>query len=244
MRQPHSSALWRTYSCLIYLDDVIVHASTFERELERLRLVLSRLRAANLKLNPKKCKLFRYKVRFLGHVVCAEGVTTNPDKIEAVKSWPVPRNAKEVRRFVGLCTYYRRFVRSFSDVARPLHELIEKGQSFEWTKACEDSFQQLKDALVSAPVLAYPRTTEPFLLDTDASNVGVGAVLSQVHDGEEKVIAYYSHALSRPERNYCITRRELLTPTSMEGSSLSELTTPRYNGCSLSRTQKDRWLGG
>ena len=122
----------------------------------------------------------------------------------------MPRNAKEVRRFLGLCTYYRRFIRSFPDVARPLHELTEKGQSFEWTKACEESFEQLKDALVSAPVLAYPRTTEPFLLDTDASNVGVGAVLSQVHDGEEKVIAYYSHALSRPERNYCTTRRELL----------------------------------
>ena len=116
--------------CLIYLDDVIVHYSTFERELERLRLVLSRLRAANLKLNPKKCELFRCKVRFLGHVVSCEGVTTDPGKIEAVKTWPVPRNAKEVRRFVGLCTYYRRFVRSFSDVARPLHELTEKGQSF------------------------------------------------------------------------------------------------------------------
>ena len=126
--------------CLIYLDDVIVHASTFERELERLRLVLSRLRAANLKLNPKKCKLFRCKVSFLGHVVCAEGVTTDSDKIEAVKTWPVPRNAKEVRRFVGLCTYYRRFVRSFSDVARPLHKLTEKGQSFERTKPCEESF--------------------------------------------------------------------------------------------------------
>ena len=196
--------------CLIYLDDVIVHGSTFEQELERLRLVFSRLRAANLKLNPKKCELFQRKVKLLGHVICAEGVTTDPDKVEAVKNWPVPRNAKEVRRFVGLCTYYRRFVQSFSDVARPLHELTEKGHLFQWTKACEDSFQQLKDALVSAPVLAYPRTKEPFVLDTDASNVGVGAVLSQVHDGEERVIAYYSHALSRPERNYCTTRRELL----------------------------------
>ena len=93
--------------CLIFLDDVIVHASTFERELERLRLVFSRLRAAKLKLNPKKCPLFQRKVRFLGHVVCAEGVTTDPDKVEAVKTWPVPRNAKDVRRFVGFCTHYR-----------------------------------------------------------------------------------------------------------------------------------------
>ena len=99
------------FRCLIYVDDVIVHASTFERELERLRLVFFRLRAANLKLNPKKCELFRHKVKFLGHVVCAEGVATDPDKVEAVKTWPVPRNAKEVRTFFGLCTYYRRFVR-------------------------------------------------------------------------------------------------------------------------------------
>ena len=122
----------------------------------------------------------------------------------------MPRNAKDVRRFVGLGTYYRRFVRSLSGVARPLHELTEKGQSFEWTKACEESFQQLKDTLVSAPVLTYLRTTEPFLPYTDASDVGVGAVLSQVHDGEERIIAYHSHALSRPERNYCTTRRERL----------------------------------
>ena len=115
--------------------------------------MFSRVREANLKLNSKRCKLFRRKVRFLGHVVCAEGVTTDPAKVEAVNTWPVPRNAKEVRRFVGLYTYYRRFVRSFSDVARPLHQLTKKDQSFEWTKACEESFQQLKDALVSAPVL-------------------------------------------------------------------------------------------
>ena len=122
---------------LIYLDDVIVHALTFERELERLRLVFSRLRAANLKLNPEKCELFRRKVRFLGHLVFAEGVTTDPDKVEAVETWPLSQNAKEVRKFVGLCTYYQRFVRSFSDAARPLHELTVKGQSFEWRKACK-----------------------------------------------------------------------------------------------------------
>ena len=164
--------------------------------------MFSRLRPANLKLNLKKCKLFQHKVRFLGHVVSAEGVSTDPDKVKGVKTWPVPRNAKEGRRFVGLCTYYGQFVRSFSDVARPLHELTEKGQSFEWTKACEESFQQHKDALVSAPLLTYPHITQPFLLDTDASNDNVGAVLSQVHDGEERVIAYYSHALSRPGHNY------------------------------------------
>ena len=95
--------------CLIYLDDIIVHAMTFDLELRRLRIVFSRLRAANLKLSPKKCELFRRQVKFLGHVVSNDGVTTDPDKVEAVHNWPVPHNAKDVRRFVGLCTYYRRF---------------------------------------------------------------------------------------------------------------------------------------
>ena len=113
-------------------------------------------------------------------------------------------------RFFGLCNYYRRCVCSFSDVARPLHQLCEKGRPFEWTKKCNDSFQQLKVALVSATVLAYPHSAEPFPLDTDASNVGIGAVLSQVHYGDERVIAYYSRALSKPQRNYCTTRRKLL----------------------------------
>ena len=183
---------------------------TFDLELRRLRPVFFRLWTANLKLSPKKCELFRRKVKFLGPVVCEDGVTTDPGKVKAVQNWPVPHNAKAVVRFVGLCNYYRRCVCSFSDVARPLHQLCEKGQPFEGTKKCNDSFQQLKAALVSATVLAYPHSAEPFLLDTDASNVGIGAVLSQVHYGDERVIAYYSRAPSKPQRNFCTTRRKLL----------------------------------
>ena len=119
--------------CLIYLDDIIFHAMTFDLELRRLRPVFFRLWTANLKLSPKKCELFRRKVKFLGPVVCEDGVTTDPDKVKAVQNWPVPHNAKAVVRFVGLCNYYRRCVCSFSDVARPLHQLCEKGQPFEGT---------------------------------------------------------------------------------------------------------------
>ena len=167
--------------CLIYLDDIIVHAMTFDLELRRLRLMFSRLRAANLRLSPKKCELFPRKIKFF---------VTDRDKEEAVQNWPVPHDAKDVRRFDGVCTFDRRFVRSFSNVARPLRQLCEIGHPFKWTKECNDSFQQLKAALESSPVLVYPESAVPFLLDTDASNVGIGAVLSQVHNGEERVIAY------------------------------------------------------
>lgn len=196
--------------CLVYLDDMIAHAKTFELELQRLTHIFSRLRAANLKLNPKKFELFRRRVKFLGHVVREEGVATDPEKVEVVTKWPLSQDVKDVRSFLGLCTYYRRFVPPFADVAHPLDKLTEKGQPFMWTKECDSSFHRLKEARASTPVLAYPESEEPFMLDTDASNVGIGAVLSQVHQGDERVIAYYSQALSKPERNYCITRRELL----------------------------------
>ena len=139
-----------------------------------------------------------------------QGVSTDPKKVEAVRSWPVPQSPKDVRSFLGLCSYYRRFVRSFSEIAKPLQRLTEKGQRFQWTPECQEAFHQLKTALTTAPVLAYPTSDDQFVLDTDASNTGTGAVLSQVQNGEEKVIAYFSKTLNKAERNYCTTRKELL----------------------------------
>ncbi|GFW72910.1 retrovirus-related Pol polyprotein from transposon 412 [Trichonephila clavipes] len=115
-----------------------------------------------------------------------------------------------LRSFLGLCTYYRKFVKGFSNIARPLHKLTESKQKFQWAKECEDSFLQLKEALTSSPILIYPQPDKPFILDTDASNESVGAVLSQEKDGQERVVAYWSKCLSKPERNYCVTRKELL----------------------------------
>ena len=195
---------------LIYLDDVIIHAKSFQDQLERLRAVLTRLRAAGLKLSPRKCQLFQRRVNFLGHIVSSDGVSTDPAKIAAVRDWPSPVSATQVRAFLGLCSYYRRFVRGFADVAKPLYKLTEKGSQFVWTEACESAFKLLKAKLTSAPVLAYPTNEVPFILDTDASNQGIGAVLSQVHQGQEEVVAYYSRSLTKEERNYCVTRKELL----------------------------------
>lgn len=195
---------------LIFLDDVIVHAKSFEEVVRRLRLVFERLRSANLKLSPKKCVLFQRKVTFLGHVVSGDGVSTYPSKTEAVSAWPVPRSVAEVRSFVGLTSYYRRFIYEYAHIAKPLHELTESGKEFSWTEACDKAFYTLKENLASAPVLAYPTLEDTFILDTDASGVPIGAVLSQVQNGTEKVMAYFSKALRKAERNYCVTRRELL----------------------------------
>lgn len=195
---------------LIFLDDVIVHAKSFGEALRRLRLVLQRLRSANLKLSPKKCVLFQRKVSFLGHVVSGEGVSTDPSKTEAVSAWPVPSSIGEVRSFLGLTSYYRRFVHGYAKIAKPLHELTENGKEFVWTQECDKAFDALKENLGRTPILAYPNIDDQFILDTDASGVAIGAVLSQVQEGNERVIAYYSRALKKAERNYCVTRRELL----------------------------------
>ena len=196
-------------AAVVYLDDVLVFGGSFEEELARLKEVFTRLRNAGLKLNPKKCTLFKSEVPFLGHVVGREGVRTDPLKVTAVEEWPVPQNISELRSFLGLCTYYRRFVEGFATIAAPLHHLTRKGASYEWSEECQQAFLTLKKALVEAPVLQYPDPGLPYILDTDASQEGVGAVLSQLRDGKEYVVAYHSAKFNKAERNYCVTRKEL-----------------------------------
>lgn len=197
-------------TCLVYLDDIIVHAATFKELIERLQLIFDRLRDAGLKLSPTKCELCQESVQYLGHIVSAEGSRPDPSKIDTVLQWPQPRNRKEVQSFLGLCAYYRRFVKNFSHVAKPLHHLTEKSQRFLWDERCEAAFAQLKTLLTNAPILSQPRLELPFILDTDASHHAMGAVLSQRIDGEERVIEYYSKTFNRTELNYCVTRKELL----------------------------------
>src|SRR5688572_30227604 len=196
--------------CLVYLDDVIIFGKTPEQHLDRLEQVFQRLRGANLKLKPSKCQLLRRNVCFLGHIVTPDGVAMDPSKITDVVEWPVPQRLRDVRAFLGLCSYYRRFVKDFSTVAAPLFALTKKGRAFTWDEACQDTFDCLKAALTSAPILALPKDDEMYVLDCDACDVGIGAVLSQRIDGEERVIAYGSRLLSAAEGNYCVTRKELL----------------------------------
>ncbi|GFX50477.1 retrovirus-related Pol polyprotein from transposon 17.6 [Trichonephila clavipes] len=197
-------------ACLVYLDDNIIVGRSFEEHLKNIRRVLQKLKEANLKLSPSKCHLFRREVTYLGHIISAEGVRKDPDKVSAVKDWNCLSDVHHLRSFLGLCTYYRKFVKNFSTIARPLHKLTEAKQKFIWTVDCNNAFNKLKDVLTFAPILAYPEIGKQFILDTDASHESIGAVLSQEIDGQERVIAYFSKCLSKPERNYCVTRKELL----------------------------------
>lgn len=196
--------------CLVYMDDIIVPSIDFRQGLDRLEHVLQRLESANLKLKPSKSIFFKKSVKVLGHVVSEEGVTTDPEKIAAVSQWATPRTKKQLRSFLGLCSYYRRFVVNFASIAKPLHKLCEKAQKYIWTDEAQLAFEKLKKALTTTPVLAYPKLGQPFILDTDSSEFATGAVLSQEFDGSERVIAYMSKSLNKHERSYCVTRKELL----------------------------------
>lgn len=197
-------------ACLVYLDDIIVMGKTFDEHLKNLEDVFKRISAAGLKLSVKKCSLFQKEVKYLGHRVTANGISTDEEKIRTVKEWPRPKNLHELRSFLGLCTYYRRFVPNFANVASALHELTKKSRPYHWGKTQEKAFQDLKELLCKTPVLGYPIPGEKFVLDSDASGYGIGGVLSQIIDGTERVIGYYSRVLSKAEKNYCVTRRELL----------------------------------
>ncbi|BHF67842.1 hypothetical protein SprV_0301087100 [Sparganum proliferum] len=201
-------------ACLVYLDDVIVHGSTVESHLDNLQTVFNRLQAVGLKLNPTKCCFLKKFVPFLGHIVSTEGVKTDPAKTEQIRSWPQPTSVTELRGFLGLASYYRRFIKDFAHIAAPLNRLTSKQNAFNWSDECERSFEELKRRLISPPLLAFPNISEsapPFILDTDASDVAIGAVLSQQQtDGLEHPLIFASQTLTKPERNYSTTRKELL----------------------------------
>ena len=194
---------------LVYLDDVIVPAKSVVEGVDRLSEVFRRFREANLKLKPKKCTLFQEKVAFLGHIVSADGIATDPAKVESVSKWPTPTSKTQVRSFLGLASYYRKYIRGFAHIAHPLNRLTDKKSEFRWSDQCQEAFDKLKVLLTKAPILAHPLDEGEYLLDTDASGVGIGGVLSQIQDDTERVIAYSSRSLNTAERNYCVTRREL-----------------------------------
>ena len=203
-----SGLLWK--SCLVYLDDVIVFSKSFDEHVNHLNEVFEVLHKSNLKIKPSKCKFFKCEVVYLGHTLSKDGVNTESAKTERISNWPTPKSLTEVRSFLGLANYYRNFVKNFSDLAYPLTRLTEKNIPFVWSDDCQRSFDSLKSTLVSTPVLAYPDFSKEFILDTDASATGMGAVLSQVKDGQEVVIAYASKKFSKAQKNYSATRREML----------------------------------
>ena len=180
------------------------------QHLDHLRTVFQRMREAKIKLNPNKCHIYQRQVAFLGHIVSQEGVATDPEKVRKISDSPAPQDIHQVRSVLGLFSYYRRFIPDFSEIAKPLIKLTEKDKPFFWKEEQQTAFERLKQLLDQAPILSHPRSEGQYILDTDASNEGIEAVLSQIQDDEEKVIAYGSKTLSKAEQNYCITRRELL----------------------------------
>ena len=195
---------------LIFLDDVLVFSKSEEEHHRHLKLVFDALREANLKLKPKKCRLFQQAVTYLGYKLSADGIAPDDNKLTAVRDWKRPDNVTEVRSFVGFCGYYRRFIKDFAGIAKPLREITKKNQRFVWTPECHNAFEKLKLALIDSSILRHPDYRSPFILDTDASDNSLGAVLSNIVDGVEYPVAFASRVLSPAECRYSTTKREAL----------------------------------
>jgi hypothetical protein len=197
-------------SCLVYLDDILVFSKTFEEHLLRLQKVLQCISKANLKLKLSKCYFCAFSLPILGFVVSGRGISADQAKIRAVQSFPTPTSVKEVQSFLGLCSYYRWFVKNFAAMARVLSELTKKSQRFVWGEEQQACFDTLKQTLSSPPILGHPNYELPMEVHWDACGYGVGAVLVQRQNGEEKVLSYASRLLSDAEKNYSITEKECL----------------------------------
>ena len=196
---------------LIYLDDIILFSKTEEEHELLLGKALRKLTEAGLSLKPEKCYYFQKEIEYLGHCVSAAGIKPLQANIRKVQNCPPPSNIKELRRFLGMASYYRKFIKNFAELVHPLTELTRKNKPWRWQEKHQEIFELLKNKLVSPPILAYPQYDKEFSLATDASNYSIGCVLSQEQGGEMKVIAYGSRTLNDAERNYSTTERECLS---------------------------------
>lgn len=195
--------------CFVYLDDLVIFGRNLDSHNKNLQDVFERLRKVNLKLNPQKCQFLKLELLYLGHVVSKDGVLPDPKKISVIKEYPVPQNSDDVKRFVAFCNYYRKFIKGFAEITVPLNQLCRKNIPFVWTTECEQSFQELKNKLVSPPILQYPNFSEEneFILQTDASGFAIGAVLC---NKDLRPVAYASRPLNKAEKNYPTIQKELL----------------------------------
>ncbi len=195
----------------MYLNDILIFSASLQVHTQNVRQVLQRLLENQLYAKAEKCVFYAKSVSFLGHIISAEGIKADPAKVRAVAKWPIPDSRKALQRFLGFANFYRRFIRNFSLVAAPLTALTSPKVPF-WNSQAQEAFDVLKSCFISAPVLCLPDPERQFIVEVDASEVGVGAVLSQRSPRDEKVhpCAFFSHRLSPAERNYDIGNRELL----------------------------------
>lgn len=197
-------------SLVAYIDDLNCFSKTHDEHLKDLEKLFICVRKANLKLNIDKCYFFKKKLNFLGYIITAEGLETDPGKIEKIKDFPMPTTVTQIKSFIGIASYYRRFIKDFAAIARPLHNLTKKNQN-KWNQEAIESFHKLKNALTNTPVLIRPDFDKPFILVTDASKVGLGSILSQLDkDGYEHPVQYISRGVRGAEQNYGISKLECL----------------------------------
>lgn len=195
----------------VYLDDIIIVTPTVEKHFEILEKVCTRLRSAGLALNADKCQFFRESLRYLGYVVDGNGLHVDPEKVKAILEIAIPKKVSEVRRIVGMASWYRRFIPNFATVVSPLTALLKKNNNgFVWTNDCTEAWERVKECLVTAPILTRPDFEREFVIQTDASDFGIGAVLTQESDDGEKVICYLSRSLTQQERKFSTTEKECL----------------------------------
>ena len=227
-------------SVIVFLGDVLTFSRSIEEHISLLRFTFQRLREANLKLKPKKCCLLQREVAYLGHIVDKEGPRPNPEKLAALELWPTPTTTTGVRSFIWFCSYYRKYIRGFAEIAKPLNALTKKSVKFTWKPEHADVFNRLRNELVRGHVLSFPDFSQPFIIVTDASNNSFGAVLSNVIDGEDGTLVFMGRVLSKTGTMYSTTKREALAVVQLLswfrsyilGLKLSSgLTTPACVGC-------------
>ena len=200
-------------SIVYYIDDVMIGSGSFETHIERLIFVLGKLKGAEMKLKPSKCHLFREEINFVGYTVSREGIKVDQSRVKAILELKAPTNVKGVQSIIGIFNFQRQFIKDFAGLTKPLYQLLRKENKFKWTKECEDSLNALKKALTEAPILAIPDTEDKaksFRVETDSSGLAWGAVLSQVIDGDRRVIAYFSKSIPKYKRRLGASRLEFL----------------------------------
>ena len=196
--------------CVVYLDDVLVSSNSFKEHLIHLELVLNRIREYNLKIQIEKCNFLCEEVKYLGHIVSTTGIRPDPDKITAVKNFPIPKTVKQTQSFLGLANYYRNFVERFAQISEPLTNLTRKNTKFIWTEECQKCFELLKQKLITAPILAQYREDCENEVFTDSSDFGMGSILGQIQDSKHVVISYDSKMFNKAQLNYSVSEKELL----------------------------------
>ena len=193
--------------CIIYLDDIILFSKTQEECLVRLQAIFEKLKGAELKLKPSKCEFFKQKLTYLGYVISKNGIQTDSKKVEAIQKWPIPTNVTEVHSFLGFTNYYQRFIKKYTQVAKPLYKLISGENAtreqnlIKGDPECQEAFGKLRELCTTTPILAYANFGKPFKLHTGACVSGLGAVLYWQQDGVQKVISYASQSLTKSEAN-------------------------------------------